>query len=127
MGICAAFGGEHDLFLPRLGQQRCKHKVSYLEAGMTYPGIIHEYVEPLLSCEKSFDARLNGRQIRQVDAQGLETAQATREPRSDAGYGGGRFGLGSTDDVNGGVVRVEDLGEFKPYTGVSTRHDENLE
>ena len=106
------------------GDANTKSRIRRL--ALTYPGIIHEYVEPLLSCEEGFDARLNGRQIRQIDAQGLETAQTTREPRSDAGYGGGRFGLRSTDDVNSGVVRVEDLAEFKPYTGVSTCHDEDL-
>ena len=61
MGVCAAFGREHDLCMPRLRQQRWEHKGSHLEAGMTYPGIIHEHVEPLLSCEEGFDAWLNGR------------------------------------------------------------------
>ena len=61
VGVCAAFGREHDLCVPRFRQWRCKHKGSYLGAGVTYPGIVHEYIEPLLSCEKGFDAGLNGR------------------------------------------------------------------
>ena len=34
MGVCAAFGREHDLCVPRFRQRRCKHRGSYLEAGI---------------------------------------------------------------------------------------------
>ena len=62
VGVCAAFRREHDLCgVPRSRQQRSNYKCSYLDTSVTYPGIINEYVEPLLPCEEGFDARLNGR------------------------------------------------------------------
>lgn len=61
VGVCAAFGREHDLLCRAFVSEDASAKARIWRLALTYTGIAHQYVEPLLSCEEGLDAGLNGR------------------------------------------------------------------